>query len=91
MRSGRARRLRRRYPVLVAIDDYNALYDYSAFEYRNQPSGRGRGDRKGPRAHAVSRVAVPLLRRGGLLAGAGPSLRAGSSARAAQCERGDER
>ena len=28
---------RRRYPVLVAIDDYNALYDYSAFEYRNQP------------------------------------------------------
>jgi hypothetical protein len=37
VRSGRARRLRRRYPVLVAIDDYNALYDYSAFEYRNQP------------------------------------------------------
>ena len=37
MRSGRARRLRRRYPVLVAIDDCNALYDYSAFEYRNQP------------------------------------------------------
>lgn len=26
-----------RYPVLIAIDDYNALYDYSAFEYRNQP------------------------------------------------------
>ena len=26
-----------RYPVLIAIDDYNALYDYSNFEYRNQP------------------------------------------------------
>ena len=24
-------------PVLIAIDDYNALYDYSIFEYRNQP------------------------------------------------------
>ena len=26
-----------RYPVFIGIDDYNALYDYSAFEYRNQP------------------------------------------------------
>lgn len=26
-----------RYPVLIAIDDYNALYDYSWFEYRNEP------------------------------------------------------
>ena len=23
--------------MLIAIDDYNALYDYSAFEYRNRP------------------------------------------------------
>ena len=29
--------LTNRYPVLIAIDDYNALYDYSAFEYRNRP------------------------------------------------------
>ena len=26
-----------RYPVFIGIDDYNALYDYSSFEYRNEP------------------------------------------------------
>ncbi|CBK20532.2 uncharacterized protein [Blastocystis hominis] len=25
------------YPVLIAIDDYNALHDYSLFEYQNRP------------------------------------------------------
>ena len=26
-----------RYPVFIGVDDYNALYGYSLFEYRNQP------------------------------------------------------
>lgn len=30
-------RVGRRYPVLIAIDDYNALHDYSLFEYQNRP------------------------------------------------------
>lgn len=34
---GRSGRVGRRYPVLIAIDDYNALHDYSLFEYQNRP------------------------------------------------------
>lgn len=34
---GRGAHVECRYPVLIAIDDYNALHDYLLFEYQNRP------------------------------------------------------